>query len=76
MILSTVLKALGSVGMKLLSEKLVIELVIWALGKLVKSTENGWDDELYEMALKKVKPEQIREVLVTGYIIAVQKLEP
>ena len=55
MILSTVLKALGSVGMKLLSEKLVIELVIWALGKLVKSTENGWDDELYSMAVDKVK---------------------
>ena len=42
--------------MKLLSEKLVIELVIWALGKLVKSTKNGWDDELYEMAVQKLEP--------------------
>lgn len=52
--LTILLKAVTGIGMKLLSEKLVMELIIWAMGKLVKSTKNKWDDELYEMAKSKI----------------------
>ena len=48
--LTILLKAVTGIGMKLLSEKLVMELIVWAMGKLVKSTKNKWDDELYDLA--------------------------
>jgi len=48
-------KVLLSIGMKLLSEKLVEELLIWGVGKLAKATKTKVDDELYEIVVSKLK---------------------
>lgn len=45
-------KILMSIGMKLLSEKLIEELLLWALGKLSMMTKTKVDDEIYEMVMK------------------------
>lgn len=45
-------KILLSLGMKLLSEKLIEELLIWGIGKLAGMTKTKVDDEIYEMVVK------------------------
>lgn len=45
-------KVLMSLGMRLLSEKLLEELLIWLLEKLAASSKTKVDDELLEMVKK------------------------
>lgn len=42
-------KVLMSIGMKLLSEKLLEQLILWGFEKLAASTKTKVDDELYAM---------------------------
>lgn len=48
--MSIIIKALSSLGLRLLSEKLIEELILWGLEKLAKSSKTRVDDELLEMA--------------------------
>jgi len=48
-------KVIGSLFMRLLSEKLLEELILWGLKKLAASTKTRVDDELYAMAEKQLK---------------------
>ena len=50
-------KVLLSLGMKLLSEKLVEELLLWSLGKLADMTKTKVDDELYQLVTKHLNKE-------------------
>ena len=48
-VISVVSKALLSLGMKLLSEKLLEQLIVYSLGKLAESTKTSIDDEIYKL---------------------------
>ena len=52
MLIALLPKILLSLGIRLLNEKLVEELLIWGIGKLAASTKTNVDDELYEMVKK------------------------
>ena len=45
-------KVLFSIGMKVLSEKLLEELLLWSLQKLAESSKTTVDDELFAMVKK------------------------
>ena len=53
--MSFVLKALVSIGTKLLTEALIEELVVFTLDKISKSTKSKADDELVAMVKKHLK---------------------
>ena len=53
MIATLLLKALSGLAMSLMSEKVIKELLLFGMKRLVESTENTWDDELLEIAEKK-----------------------
>lgn len=53
--MSILLKTLLSLGIKLLTEKYLEELIIWILTKLAKSTKTKVDDELVEITKKHLK---------------------
>ena len=44
-----ILKTITSMGLRLLSEKVLEELFMWILDKLVKSSNTKYDDELLDM---------------------------
>jgi hypothetical protein len=46
--MSIVMKALMSMGMKLLTEKFLEEIIVWGMKKLAASTKTKIDDELAE----------------------------
>ena len=48
-------KVLMGIGMQLMSEKLLEELILWSLEKLAKSSKTKVDDELFEMVKKALK---------------------
>lgn len=56
-VIATIGTALGSMAMRLLSAKFVEEVLIWALGKLVESTESKADDELFAKVKSQLKGE-------------------
>ena len=45
-------KVLFRIGMQLLSEKVLEELILWSLEKLAKSSKTTIDDELFEIVKK------------------------
>ena len=53
MIFQVILKALTGLAMRLVSEEIAKELILYGLSKLVQSSKNTWDDELLEIAKKK-----------------------
>jgi hypothetical protein len=53
MIATLILKALSGLAMSLMSEKVIKELVLFGMKRLVESTENTWDNELMEIAESK-----------------------
>lgn len=50
-LLTLIPKVLLSLGMKLLSEKLIEDLLIWGLGKLAGMTKTDIDDQIYQMVV-------------------------
>jgi hypothetical protein len=53
MVATLILKALSGLAMSLMSEKVIKELVLFGMKRLVESTENTWDNELMEIAESK-----------------------
>lgn len=54
-IATVVLKVLSGLAMSLVSERVLKELTMFAMKRLVESTKNTWDNELLEIAEKKWK---------------------
>jgi hypothetical protein len=53
MIATLLLKALSGLAMSLMSEKVIKELVMFGMKRLVESTDNTWDNELMAIAESK-----------------------
>jgi len=53
MIATLILKALSGLAMSLMSEKVIKELVLFGMKRLVESTKNTWDNELMAIAESK-----------------------
>lgn len=53
----TILALLARIGMALMTEKMLAQLLIWGAGKIVKSTKNTIDDEFYAQISDKLKKE-------------------
>lgn len=53
----TLLAILMKIGMALLTEKMLAQLLLWATEKIVKSTKNTLDDEFYAQVSEKLKEE-------------------
>ena len=51
-LLSVAAKTAMGIGMRLLSEKLIEEIILWGLKKLALSSKTKIDDELYQMVEK------------------------
>ena len=55
--MSIIISALASMGLKLLTSSVIEQVTLIGLRELAKSTKSNVDDELYEIASKKIKGE-------------------
>ena len=57
-VISVISKALLSLGMKLLSEKLLEQLIVFSLGKLAESTKTKVDDKIFKIVKEHLEGEE------------------